>query len=203
VFVLHAPDIRLPYYIHLELQIRACLTFALHSRLELYSLLAKMPTPSSLSRDKSLWNNPIECSSILGKRERGTGPGPGGNTATPAKRSATQIPPLADDRDSNISAPSSGSSSSSPTSGDDADEAGGLESPTPTFVRNTRCRFENTFLRPVASFEDTPSRRRLRKTFVRQLSEDHIIAKLMDWTQPVSRRHADVVSPPSTASRAR
>ena len=89
-----------------------------------------MPTPTpSISRDKSYtswgpppenYEDPTEFSSILGKRERLLSGDP---TIQPvAKRPARQISPAAesrDNRDGNVSTPSSGSCSSE----DDEDEA--------------------------------------------------------------------------------
>jgi hypothetical protein len=76
--------------------------------------------------------DPTQCSSILGKRERerGTSLGEDARTTTPAKRPATRIlrSPSAeseDDKDSNVSTPSSGSASSAP---EDVDEAGAFQS---------------------------------------------------------------------------
>lgn len=59
---------------------------------------------------------------------------------------------------------------------------------------------ESTFLRPVGSFEDTHSRHHMQKTIVEQPPEENI-ATVMDRMRLVFRMHANVVSPPSTASR--
>ena len=93
-----------------------------------------MSTPSSISRDKSytLWayyEDPTQCSSILGKRKQGSGEDA---TIQPdAKRPATQSPPSAEgrdytekDEDNYVNTPSSGLSSSA----SDVDEPEGLES---------------------------------------------------------------------------
>jgi hypothetical protein len=61
---------------------------------------------------------------------------------------------------------------------------------------------EGTFLRPVRSFEDTHSPHHMRKAIVVEQPREGNIAKVMDWTRLVFRKHADVVSPPFTASRA-
>jgi hypothetical protein len=99
--------------------------FALTARIPFNSVLGTMTTPSSLSRDKSyttLWDpsaDPTQCSSILGKRERGSIPDDV-TTAPPDAKRLAQIPPPAErHKDSNVShLLSSGSSSSASDDGE-------------------------------------------------------------------------------------